>query len=259
MAARRSAEVDLRGDGRLPARRRARGLPAERRARRRGVDPDRGRRVAERRRRRFDRALRVASAESLAVKVARINVTPVKGLGLHHPDEVELTARGVETNRRFYLISGWRLFNGKDHGPLVRIAPSVENGRLAARLSRRPRGRRRGRARRGGVDELLGPAGGGAARDRAVVGRAVGLRGRVGAARPHRRAGHGHRRARRHDRLACVVRAARATSSPPKSTRAASGCCSSSTGATRTRKTRWIACGSARRSCASPGRCRAAR
>ena len=64
------------------------------------------------------------------MKIARINVTPVKGLGLHHPDEVELTAHGVETNRRFYLISGWRLFNGKDHGPLVRIAPSVDNGRL---------------------------------------------------------------------------------------------------------------------------------
>ena len=64
------------------------------------------------------------------MKVGRINVTPVKGLGLQHPEEVELTAKGVETNRRFYLISGWRLFNGKDHGPLVRIAPSVENGRL---------------------------------------------------------------------------------------------------------------------------------
>jgi len=64
------------------------------------------------------------------VKVGRINITPVKGLGLQHPDEVELTAQGVETNRRFYLISGWRLFNGIDHGPLVRIAPSVENGRL---------------------------------------------------------------------------------------------------------------------------------
>jgi uncharacterized protein YcbX len=66
--------------------------------------------------------------------VARINVTPVKGLGLQHPDEVELTARGVESNRRFYLISGWGLFNGKDHGPLVRIAPQLENGRLTLRF-----------------------------------------------------------------------------------------------------------------------------
>ena len=28
--------------------------------------------------------------------VARINVTPVKGLGLLHPEEVELTERGVD-------------------------------------------------------------------------------------------------------------------------------------------------------------------
>jgi hypothetical protein len=66
--------------------------------------------------------------------VTRINVTPVKGLGLQHPDEVELTARGVEANRRYYLISGWRLFNGKDHGPLVRIAPHAENGALSLRF-----------------------------------------------------------------------------------------------------------------------------
>src|SRR5215475_2746279 len=66
--------------------------------------------------------------------VARINVTPVKGLGLQHPDEVELTARGVEANRRYYLISGWRLFNGKDHGPLVRIAPHAEDGTLSLRF-----------------------------------------------------------------------------------------------------------------------------
>jgi len=68
------------------------------------------------------------------VNVARINVTPVKGLGLQHPNEVELTERGVEANRRFYLISGWLLYNGKDHGPIVRIAPAVENGRLSLRF-----------------------------------------------------------------------------------------------------------------------------
>src|SRR4051812_33585214 len=66
--------------------------------------------------------------------VARINVTPVKGLGLLHPDEVELTERGVEANRRYYLIQGWRLYNGKDCGPLVRIVPSAENGALALRF-----------------------------------------------------------------------------------------------------------------------------
>ena len=66
--------------------------------------------------------------------VSRINVTPVKGLGLLHPDEVELTERGVESNRRYYLIQGWRLVNGKDHGPLVRITPHAENGTLTLRF-----------------------------------------------------------------------------------------------------------------------------
>src|SRR5579862_948571 len=68
------------------------------------------------------------------VKLARINVTPVKGLGLQHPDEVELTERGVEANRRFYLIQGWVLYNGKDHGPLVRITPEAANGSLTLRF-----------------------------------------------------------------------------------------------------------------------------
>jgi uncharacterized protein len=67
-------------------------------------------------------------------RVVRINVTPVKGLGLLHPQEVELTERGVESNRRYYLIQGWRLFNGKDHGPLVRITPDAQNGALTLRF-----------------------------------------------------------------------------------------------------------------------------
>jgi hypothetical protein len=68
------------------------------------------------------------------VNVVRINVTPVKGLGLQHPDEVELTERGVEANRRYYLIQGWRLYNGKDCGPLVRVAPQVDDGRIELRF-----------------------------------------------------------------------------------------------------------------------------
>ena len=62
--------------------------------------------------------------------VTRINITPVKGLGLQHPGELALTRVGADENRRFYLISGGLLFNGKDHGPLVQIAPAVENGTL---------------------------------------------------------------------------------------------------------------------------------
>jgi uncharacterized protein len=38
--------------------------------------------------------------------VARISVAPVKGFLLQHPEEVELTARGVVENRRFLLVDG---------------------------------------------------------------------------------------------------------------------------------------------------------
>jgi uncharacterized protein YcbX len=60
----------------------------------------------------------------------RINVTPVKGLGLQHPPVVELTRAGVESNRRFYLTSAGRMYNGKDHGPLVSVRALFEQGRL---------------------------------------------------------------------------------------------------------------------------------
>lgn len=65
------------------------------------------------------------------IRVARINVAPVKGLGLAHPDEVELTSRGVEGNRRYFLRSGERLYNGKDCGRLVRVRPEAHDGRLS--------------------------------------------------------------------------------------------------------------------------------
>ena len=54
--------------------------------------------------------------------VSRLSTTPVKGTALHSPDGVELTRDGVEENRRFHLVDErGRLFNGKHHGPLVRI------------------------------------------------------------------------------------------------------------------------------------------
>jgi uncharacterized protein YcbX len=54
--------------------------------------------------------------------LARINVTPVKGTTLHHPERVELTQEGIPGNRRFYLIGDrGELFSGPAFGPLVRI------------------------------------------------------------------------------------------------------------------------------------------
>ncbi len=67
-------------------------------------------------------------------QLARINVTPVKGLALDHPASVELGEAGVEENRRFFLISGGRLYNSKDHGPLVAVAAALTGERLELRF-----------------------------------------------------------------------------------------------------------------------------
>jgi hypothetical protein len=54
--------------------------------------------------------------------VARLSVTPVKSLALHHPEEVVLERCGVARNRRFYLVrEDGRLLAGVHHGPLVEV------------------------------------------------------------------------------------------------------------------------------------------
>ncbi len=55
--------------------------------------------------------------------VARINVAPVKSLGLEHPDAIDLDARGALEDRRFFHLSEGRLVAGVRHGPLVRVRP----------------------------------------------------------------------------------------------------------------------------------------
>jgi uncharacterized protein YcbX len=60
----------------------------------------------------------------VSARVVRINIAPVKSLGLLHPEEVELGRRGVVGNRRFWLVdANRRLYNNKRNGPLVRIRP----------------------------------------------------------------------------------------------------------------------------------------
>ena len=36
--------------------------------------------------------------------VTRLSTTPIKGIGLHHPDEIEVLRTGVVGDRRFYLV-----------------------------------------------------------------------------------------------------------------------------------------------------------
>ncbi|MGY1822941.1 MOSC domain-containing protein [Geodermatophilus sp. SYSU D00079] len=62
--------------------------------------------------------------------VSRFSVTPVKGTALHHPAGLTLTRNGVEDNRRFHLVDArHRLFNGKHHGPLVRLTAQYDGQR----------------------------------------------------------------------------------------------------------------------------------
>jgi uncharacterized protein YcbX len=69
----------------------------------------------------------------VSARVAAFNVTPVKGLALHHPDEIELTERGVAENRRFFFVDeNGRLFGRTRFGPLVTVSVEYDgNGRLA--------------------------------------------------------------------------------------------------------------------------------
>lgn len=61
------------------------------------------------------------------MRVARLNVTPVKGTRLHERSFVELGGRGVADNRRFYLIDRRGLmFNGKKDGRLVRVGAEYD-------------------------------------------------------------------------------------------------------------------------------------
>jgi MOSC domain-containing protein len=65
------------------------------------------------------------------VKVSRLSIAPVKGLGLVHPDEVLLGPSGVANDRRFYLVDpGGRLVNNKTCGELMQVRPEVSDGAL---------------------------------------------------------------------------------------------------------------------------------
>lgn len=60
----------------------------------------------------------------MEARVVRISVTPVKALGLVHPEHVDLTLEGITGDRRFWLVDeGGRLFNGKRLGPLTTVRP----------------------------------------------------------------------------------------------------------------------------------------
>jgi uncharacterized protein YcbX len=68
------------------------------------------------------------------VRISRLAIAPVKGLGLVHPDQVLLGRSGVRNDRRFYLVDpDGRLVNNKNCGELMQVRPEVTDdaGRLA--------------------------------------------------------------------------------------------------------------------------------
>ena len=74
------------------------------------------------------------------MKVSRLAIAPVKGLGLVHPEEVVLRRDGVATDRRFYLVDpDGRLVNNKTCGELMQVRPEVsaDAGTLTLRFPNR--------------------------------------------------------------------------------------------------------------------------
>src|SRR5689334_21140677 len=55
-------------------------------------------------------------------RVARLSIAPVRGLGLQHPESIELTGMGVVNDRRFFLVDAQgRLLDRLRVGALCRI------------------------------------------------------------------------------------------------------------------------------------------
>jgi len=76
-----------------------------------------------------------------AGRIARINLAPVKGLGLVHPARVQLGLQGASGDRRFHLVDAdGRMLNGKRRGELVQVEPEHDPDADVLRL-RLPGGR----------------------------------------------------------------------------------------------------------------------
>ena len=70
---------------------------------------------------------------SAGARVTRLSVTPVKGLALHHPDEILLLRTGAAGDREFFVIDGRdRLISIWKTGRLVRFraAHDTRSGRI---------------------------------------------------------------------------------------------------------------------------------
>jgi len=72
----------------------------------------------------------------MTISVVRLNVTPVKGLALSHPDRVDLTAIGVPENRLFFMVDPDGVMVSADRfGPMQRIRAAFNPARDSLSLT----------------------------------------------------------------------------------------------------------------------------
>lgn len=71
-----------------------------------------------------------------AAHIERIALAPIKGLGLVHPESVEVGTDGVRGDRCFHLIdAAGRMYNGKRGGHLFRVTPAYDAAADVLRLT----------------------------------------------------------------------------------------------------------------------------
>ena len=69
------------------------------------------------------------------IRVSRLSIAPVRGLGLEHPESVELGPTGVLEDRRFYLTDAdGRLLDRLRLGRLVQVSAHTDSGGRRLRL-----------------------------------------------------------------------------------------------------------------------------
>jgi uncharacterized protein YcbX len=82
-------------------------------------------------------AVRDAEARDESIRVTRLSIAPVRGLGLSHPESIEVAERGVLEDRRFYVTDlDNRLMDQLIAGRMVQLksATDPEGRRLAMTL-----------------------------------------------------------------------------------------------------------------------------
>jgi Uncharacterized Fe-S protein len=66
----------------------------------------------------------------MTISVVRLNMTPVKGLALSHPDRVDLTAIGVPENRLFFMVDpDGAMVSADRFGPMQQVRAAFDPAR----------------------------------------------------------------------------------------------------------------------------------